>query len=482
MSTQINVAIGDQRLLQQSKTRAAANQQSLDSRLEEQQLAEQLTEAVDETTPEDPRSDAFSLQLDRHPAAQRRRDKPLTDDDDDSDDSQLKGLNFVGLANLELSPVPETNQLITIPWVATSDPFPFSQAVNLIEVDTVEYLPKAELLIQRADTTIASSVSIPGGIPYTIPLNTKQLDWYTAFRANNFFPSFGGLSGPVEQVRTPPPLPFPWQDLRSVNNSSTGTFQYEIISSAADTVYVSTLFRVLFPPSQLTFRADDPLYYTLISNFRISPFPRGLSVSLARKTMLYWTKPVEFRTDPPTINLGAAPILVYQDVAVYTKINTKTKQIETRFEFFNVVDTKTLGMVPALQFLTYLYADDPLRAIHLETVNNFSEGQRQQQALSRVVSSNFYWPNFINYDKTTGIVVALANTDDPNKKDVMNLQLNTNLAYPVVLQLIGGEFWSELSNPTRASFTQRGFTYVKTVEIISSLATGYTAVVPVQIA
>ena len=77
MSTEINITIGDQRLLQESKTRAAANQQSLDSRLEEQQLAEQLTEAVDEATPEDPRSDAFSLQLDRRPAAQRRRDKQL---------------------------------------------------------------------------------------------------------------------------------------------------------------------------------------------------------------------------------------------------------------------------------------------------------------------------------------------------------------------------------------------------------------------
>jgi hypothetical protein len=73
MSTEINITIGDQRLLQESKTRAAANQQSLDFRLEEQQLAEQLTEAIDEATPEDPRSDAFSLQLDRRPAAQRRR-------------------------------------------------------------------------------------------------------------------------------------------------------------------------------------------------------------------------------------------------------------------------------------------------------------------------------------------------------------------------------------------------------------------------
>ena len=96
MSTEINITIGDQRLLQESKTRAAANQQSLDSRLEEQQLAEQLTEAVDEATPEDPRSDAFSLQLDRRPAAQRRK----TDDK----------YEIARLGNLFPRPVPNSVQ------------------------------------------------------------------------------------------------------------------------------------------------------------------------------------------------------------------------------------------------------------------------------------------------------------------------------------------------------------------------------------
>jgi hypothetical protein len=97
MSTEINITIGDQRLLQESKTRAAANQQSLDSRLEEQRLAEQLTEAVDETTPEDPRSDAFSLQLDRRPAAQRRR----------KEDDKFE---IARLGNLFPTPVPNSAQ------------------------------------------------------------------------------------------------------------------------------------------------------------------------------------------------------------------------------------------------------------------------------------------------------------------------------------------------------------------------------------
>jgi len=97
MSTEINITIGDRRLLQESKTRAAANQQSLDSRLEEQQLTEQLTEAVDEATPEDPRSDAFSLQLDRRPAAQRRR----------KEDDKFQ---IARLGNLFPRPVPNSEQ------------------------------------------------------------------------------------------------------------------------------------------------------------------------------------------------------------------------------------------------------------------------------------------------------------------------------------------------------------------------------------
>jgi hypothetical protein len=310
-----------------------------------------------------------------------------------------------------------------------------------------------------------------------VPLNTKQLDWYTAFRAD-----LANLGEPVvSQVRTPPALPFTWTDLRRVGTPSIGFVQYRISSSAADVVYVSTLFRVLFPPDQLTFQATDPSYYTNVGKFQVSPFPAGLRVSLTRKTMLYWTSPIDFNTDPPSPALGQPPVLVYQDIAVYTKINTTTKQTETRFKSFSVADTQSLGRIPALQLLTYLYADDPLRTIHLNVVNNFSENQRQQQALGRVVFSKYYWPNFINYDKTTGIVVALADTDDPNKKDVLELQLTTDLAYPVVLQLIGGDFWSDIDNYTRAYFERRNFTYVKTVEIISSLATSYDAVVPVHV-
>jgi hypothetical protein len=336
--------------------------------------------------------------------------------------------------------------------------------VNRIEVEATEYRPYAELLAPQTNAPITSSTFIGRGNPYTIPLNTKQLDWYTAFRADNFFPGSAGLSQQLEQVRTPPSLPFTWTDLRRVNAPNVGAFQYKISSTAANFVYVSTLFRVFFPPDSLVFRAEDPLYYTLIGNFRVSPFPLGLKISLTRRQLAGFRQP--------------AP--VYTDIAVYTKINTTTKQTETRFQSFSVVDTGDFGSVPALQFLTYLYADDPLRDVHFTYINNVSAGQKPRVARAQLFYSRYYWPNFINYNKTTGIVVALADTNDPNKKDVMNLELNPNLAYSVVLQQIGGDFWSDIDNYTRTSFERRGFTYVNTVELAPSLAAVYDAVVPVQ--
>ena len=465
MSTRIDLSFTDERLLRDSKRRTAANQQALDDRTQTTKQKQLADQAAQKAAPEERPGAVPDLGLKRRPAAQRRKKKPL-------------GVQLVGLANLDLKAVPNTNQLIAIPWEATSAPFPFTEGINRIEVETTEYRPYSELLIQQTDAPIASSTFIGGGTPYTVPLNTKQLDWYTAFRADLL-----NVVGPVvSQVRTPPALPFAWTDLRRVGTPTIGfpQSQYTISSSAADVVYVSTLFRVLFPPDQLTFRATDPSYYTNIGKVQVSPFPAGLRISLTRKTMLYWTSPINFDTDPPRRALGQPPVLVYEDIAVYTKINTTTKQAETRFKSFSVIDTNDLDRVPALQFLTYLYADDPLRAIHLKSVNNFSEGQRQRAALGQVVFSRYYWPNFINYVKTTGIVVALADTNDPNKKDVMNLQLNTDLDYSVVLQQIGGDFWSDIDNYTRASFERRGFTYANTVEIAPSLAASYDAVVPVQ--
>jgi hypothetical protein len=73
MSTKINVIVGDQRLLQNNKTRAAANQQALDSRTQQRQLEQQASNAIEEASPSELRSDSPSFLFERRPAAQRRK-------------------------------------------------------------------------------------------------------------------------------------------------------------------------------------------------------------------------------------------------------------------------------------------------------------------------------------------------------------------------------------------------------------------------
>jgi len=484
MSTKINVIVGDQRLLQNNKTRAAANQQALDSRTQQQQLEQQSTDAVEEAAADEVRSGAPTLVTERRPAAQRRKKTPFA------------SVQLVGLANLRLGTVPGSNQLINTPWVATSDPFPLTEVVNRVEVETKEYRPYAELLVQQSNRPITSSRVLSGGVPYTVPLDTKQLDWYTAFRADDYAPF---KTDRTEQIRTPPQLPFEWTALRNtaVGVSFARGAQHTIVSSADQFIYVSTLFRVLLPPDQLTFRADDPLYYTLIGFTRVEPFPLGLNISLTRKTMLYWTTRIDTNTQPPAQDTDPSKpgILTYQDVAVYKRINTATQQTETRIELFSAADTdadasRKYYPRPSLKYLEYLYPDDPLFSVHFEALKtSTSTTQRESNARTRELFSLYFWPSFLNYSQRTGKVVALAETPNLNIKSVMTLQLSAGLSYTAALQAMGGDFFYAprtsqfaVDTFTRSYFEQRGFTYVNDVTVDSSLFTGYNALIPVQAA
>jgi len=73
MSTQINVTVGDQRLLQTNKTRAAANQQNLDDRLTENKTAAALEPELKKKRQEEEQPGAIPVRrIPRRPAAQRR--------------------------------------------------------------------------------------------------------------------------------------------------------------------------------------------------------------------------------------------------------------------------------------------------------------------------------------------------------------------------------------------------------------------------
>lgn len=79
MSTQINLTIGDQRLLQGNKTRAAANQQALDARTANKQLGQEATASAKTAVPERPPGAVPETNIPRRPAAQRRKGAPVED-------------------------------------------------------------------------------------------------------------------------------------------------------------------------------------------------------------------------------------------------------------------------------------------------------------------------------------------------------------------------------------------------------------------
>ena len=75
MSTQINVTIGDQRLLQDNKTRAAANQQALDDRKANKQLEQKATKAAKAANPQETPGALPNTKTDRSPTANRPKNK-----------------------------------------------------------------------------------------------------------------------------------------------------------------------------------------------------------------------------------------------------------------------------------------------------------------------------------------------------------------------------------------------------------------------
>jgi len=108
MSTKINVIVGDQRLLQDNKTRAAANQQALDSRTQQQQLEQQATNATEKASSDEFRSGAPTFVTVRRPAAQRRKT------------GVLPTYTRFSIADLTPIEVPGTRQSFSTTWQYTS--------------------------------------------------------------------------------------------------------------------------------------------------------------------------------------------------------------------------------------------------------------------------------------------------------------------------------------------------------------------------
>jgi hypothetical protein len=323
MSTEINITIGDQRLLQESKTRAAANQQSLDSRLEKQQLAEQLNEAVDEATPEDPRSDAFSLQLDRRPAAQRRKDK------DEYKIARFANLFGKQLANSLQTFEPgvwfyttlgnRTDGVLNCP--ALPPPSPITEPYTLEKKYTERVERPISTLNVHSDYSVQFAPTLSyAGTPYTIPVYTvsnvtERLKYWITYtnlfliETENFCFPTGTVTTSAEFVKSDGPT-FPRTTL-----SSKPVILFQRVSSTSSYLYFSTLIRTrTYVPVEAGFNSigiiDLPTESTqtvFISLKNSTQEEYGYYVRFNVKTLTVEAKIVLLRSSPSDLSLFLEP-------------------------------------------------------------------------------------------------------------------------------------------------------------------------------
>ena len=376
MSTEINITIGDQRLLQESKTRAAANQQSLDSRLEEQQLAEQLTEAVDEATPEDPRSDAFSLQLDRRPAAQRRVKE---EEEEEFDEEGNLKVRYIGL----FKPIRTDNvRAASVTWdtirVARDDTITtrrvYDGGTNDYRVADIIFRPTFDFW--RGGSIVADSVSAP---PVFALNNVERLFW--RFKDVGFYYPEGISPGSIIPTYLSAPVgtfPFDFRELQALEGRI-----WTLASSTPSHVYYSYAYVGVKAASSVV--EDIETILNLPDNEFNSFYRRTYTIDRVFNTRAGALESTE---------------------CGYIKMDKRTGKIDFR-------QSTSPGFDPGF-FVDNLYEEDP----HYAVAQRSSGGTRNYGIT--VLNPVPRWPSNVQYNPETGVVIFIVRPfrDDGGLREV----------------------------------------------------------------
>jgi hypothetical protein len=490
MSTEINITIGDQRLLQESKTRAAANQQSLDSRLEEQQLAEQLTEAVDEATPEDPRSDAFSLQLDRRPAAQRRKKEKIE-------------IGFIGADKLRSRYLPETRVDYKQEWNESYfyriiNPFimepEYIFTLTNPRVNTYTYYtgglhPVFALVEKESNQTQAQKTTLLNFPSYPVHYDIEDMNFVV--RTLNFIRN---KSGEILQIAsTAPPLPL---NINSIKRTIT---IYTMFSCISGKIYYSTLLRIYKASSTVIDYYNDPdLYYARTAGFNFSviglsegvffslksgaksvPIPAGASSSEGFTDFIY--------TQFTNRNSGAyldfvrslpydynPEFAAYDDIGIYTVYDLNTNTTTTRSvnisnfvnndpslsAYYDVTQpVKSVG--PLYYFFNNLDAEDPEYEFFREYISKLSGTDVFIKSQANRYGPQ--WPRYAYYSRQERIVYILIFGSSFGIRDVWFYKFKAGEPVNTYSEVL--TFILSLGRFTAETLRERGFQYVDSVDI-----------------
>ena len=459
MATKINLTIGDQRLLQEVKTRAAANQQALDSRQENANTEAEAAFALEQTV--ERRNAVPQIGVKRLPAAQSQKKKKQT-------------TGFTGLIFPSPRAITGTNVSSSQSWqqsYVAAGAWSTRTQFNSYSLSTFTVQPYFEKNI-KTNNSFTREV-FTGFNAYTRELSIEGLDWTVRDQISSRIA--GGT-----KVSSPPPFPENAALLNLID-------EQKVVTSCTDThVYYSIYFRVYnISTSVLTAYNTSNSYFERDSSGRIQFALRsGLTGGFPR---LFYTNFTTYTSGlfnflTPSINFSAITF-TYNDIGIYAKCNINTKTVETRYvDLSGAADADPVFSSSQGQSSTggayyYFYAnlnsDDPHYVLFQQHLSSYSpESFAKRNAYLYNASQ---WPSSFNYSKTTGTAYVIA--DPPpgytgSLRSLLTYQFPTNTSYTTLRGFLGGG-----TVFTRSYLESLGFTYIEDYNITAG-NTLYSAVFP----
>jgi hypothetical protein len=424
MSTKINVIVGDQRLLQDNKTRAAANQQALDSRTQQQQLEQEAVDVLEKTSSEERPSDVPQFPLVRRPAAQRRKKQGNEEEEEEKDEDGNLIIRYIGLYR----PIRSDNvraQTVTWPTLyETQDGNILTRSVydggtNFYTIEDTVFRPTFDFW--RGGTIVANSVSAP---PLYALNNAVRLSWVFR-RVGSYFPN-GVAFGPTYVSAPVGTFPFNFNQLQNLERAV-----FTLASSTVEHVYYSYAYIEYRAPTSILNEID-----AILSASIETAFFNNNRIFTAFSSIF----------NPINTHCG------------YVKLNKRTSTIEFKQFTFTGAD---LG-----SFVDNLYVEDPHYVVALS-----SSYSKNQYPLSRTIK----WPSSVQYNPKTGIVVIIATASSPTAalREVYTKEFGTNLTYAALFSYL--VIYAPYSSQ---NLQAGGFTAIGTVNGYDSFGELYSELFP----
>lgn len=455
MATKINITIGDQRLLQNVKTRAAANQKALDDRQQTKKTADTATEAV-ESTKED-RNGVPEPKVVRYPAANRRKKEEF-------------GFVGIDLSDFRTTGAPLTRTAVWTRYnLIQSNPITIGEFIetNKYDIRTKTLDPFFVKITQTAPTQQESKLCT-GFTAYTRAFSIESLLW--TVRSAYILKS--NISGDSSRYSNIPAFDLNPAVLNVVVRPEL------LVSCTPKHVYYAARVSVDETSQDVIDAYNDPNFYTFTSAG--NTFVVGTSVNGPKNFTL--GTPQNFLEEKFTYtpSSGLAPLTVTgfkrYTLGIYAKCDIEEGTVESRIvpltdlvaadPDFDAAGQSSQGT--AFYFYSNIDADNPHYFLFQTALSTFGKNNSLSYAA-------FLWPSGLNYDIETGNALFLADFEPQvtKTKALMKKTFAPGTSYSVVrASFEGAQVFS------RAFLEEKGFTFVQDIAVESPYSAAYDATCP----